>query len=550
MFKCHIQSSAYETVTQAHAYGLVVKQARRWFYANELATIYNFPQPSANVVVGVVSFGGGLFGNVSADGVVTGGDVQAYWTSLGITDQPRVIIKTINGAKNTPISVNDAGTAENTLDIETLGACCPSSKLTIIMYLAPNNLSQFTTVMNSIMNVPVVASGVSYTPSIVSISWGAPEIAFGPLASAINSVLAVAVSKGISVFVATGDNGSNDGVGGTRAYVDFPSSSPNAIACGGTALVCPNNTYDSNTRETAWTGSGGGISTFFSKPSYQSSVRASGRATPDISANADPSTGVAYIVNGSWYVFGGTSIAAPTIAAYFACINCKVFANPLLYRANPSSFHDMLSGSNGKYVAKAGYDNCTGLGSIVGNVLTDVFSSTPVPVIATVISTGLVINITSTTLIVGTTAQLSCTVIPSTATNKTIAWTSTSGAVTVSNTGLVTAVSVGTAIVTAKTTDGTNISVSALITVPIVTALSVSLNASNISLRTGQSYNLVATVFPTNASNKRCSYVSSNSNIAIVSSSGTVVARSRGTATVTVVTADQGRRATCTFVVR
>jgi subtilase family serine protease len=433
--------------------------------------------------------------------------------------------------------VNDAGTAENTLDIETLGACCPSSKLTIIMYLAPNDLSQFTTVMNSIMNVPVVAGDVSYTPSIVSISWGAPEIAFGPLTSAINSVLAVAVSKGISVFVATGDNGSNDGVGGTRAYVDFPSSSPNAIACGGTALICPNNTYDSNTRETAWSSGGGGVSVMFSKPSYQSSVNASGRATPDISANADPSTGVAYIVNGSWYVFGGTSVAAPTIAAYFACMNCKVFANPLLYRANPSSFHDMLSGSNGKYVAKTGYDNCTGLGSIVGNVLADVFSSIPVPVIATVVATGLVINITSTTLIVGTTAQLSCTVIPSTATNKTIAWTS----------GLVTAVSVGTAIVTAKTTDGTNISVSALITVPFITALSVSLNASNRSLNPGQSYILVPTVFPTNASNKSCSYISSNSNIVSVSSSGTVVARSRGTATVTVVTADQGKRATCTF---
>ena len=543
MFKHHVQLSAYGTVKPAHAYGIVAKAARKWFYANELATIYKFPPPTANVVVGVVSFGGGLFGDVSAEGVLTNGDVQAYWTSLGITDQPQVIIKTVGGAQNTAISVDDAGTAENTLDIETIGACCASSKLTIILYLAPNAFTQFTPVMNSIMNEPVVANGISYTPSIVSISWGAPEIAFGPHAIAINNVLATAVSRGISVFVATGDNGSNNGVGGSGAYVDFPSSSPNVVACGGTSLVCASNTYDSSTRETAWTNTGGGISVLFSKPSYQLGIGTSGRSTPDISANADPNTGVAYYVNKSWYIYGGTSVSAATIAAYFACMNCKTFVTPLLYKAPPSSYHDITSGINGKYATRLGYDNCTGFGSIVGNVLANSFGST------TVIAAGLIINTTSVTIAVGNTAQLSCAVIPARATTRTIAWTSNSGAATVSNTGLVTAVSAGIVMITASTTDGTNISVSTRVTIPGVIVSSVSLNATNLALRIGQPYRLVPTVLPSNATNKSCTYTSSNPSVVSVSLSGVLLVQSRGRAILTVTTVDQRRQATCVVTV-
>ena len=543
MFKNHVKPSAYETAKQAHSYGLVSKVSRKWFYANELATIYKFPQPTTNVVVGVVSFGGGLFGDVSAEGVLTNGDVQAYWTSLGITDQPQVIVTTLGGARNTPISVDDAGTAENTLDVETIGACCPSSKLTIILYLAPNALSQFTTVINSIINVPVVVNGKNYTPSIVSISWGAPEIAFGPLTTAVNNVLAAAVSKGISIFVATGDNGSNDGVGGSGAYVDFPSSSPNVIACGGTSLVCPNNNYDSSTRESAWSNGGGGVSILFAKPSYQLGIAASGRSTPDISANADPKTGVAYYIDKSWHVYGGTSISAPTIAAYFACMNCKTFVTPLLYKASAPSFHDITSGINGKYPTKIGYDNCTGFGSIVGNVLANAFGST------TIVAAGLIMSTTSVTIAAGNTAQLSCAIIPATATNKTIAWTSNSVAATVSNTGLVTAVFAGTVIVTASTTDGTNISVSARITIPGISVSSVSLRDTNLALRVGQSYRLVPTVLPANATNKHCTYASANSNVVSVSATGELLAQSRGNALITVTTVDPKKQATCMVTV-
>ena len=227
---------------------------RSWFKPTELATIYNFPTPdlTKSVVVGVVSFGGGLYGSVSASGVVTGGDVQAYWSYLGISpsNMPRVIIKLIDGATNNP---SDSATAENTLDVETIGAVFPSSNLTIILYIAPNSLAAFTSLFTQMLTVPVVVNGVSLTPNYISVSWGAPEIYFGnTLLNSINTVLGSAVSSGINVSVASGDNGSSDGVGSsTSKYCDFPSSSPNVIACGGTNLVSPNYVYDGSTVETA-----------------------------------------------------------------------------------------------------------------------------------------------------------------------------------------------------------------------------------------------------------------------------------------------------------
>jgi kumamolisin len=364
---------------------LTPKSARVWFYADELAKIYKFPKPvyatsASNVTVGVVSFGGGLTGNVSSEGVLTDGDVQAYWTALGIAKQnhPRVIIKTINGAKNNPISVDDDGTAENTLDVETIGACCPTSNLTIILYIAPNSLAEFTNVLNYINTSPVVVSGTSYLPSIVSISWGLTEIYYGSHLANINNVLKSLSAKGVNVCVATGDYGSSNGTDSNN--VDFPSSSPFVIACGGTSLICPNLTYDAETIETGWTGSGGGVSVYFNKPDYQSALSTSKRATPDIALNADPSTGVAFYIFKKWHIYGGTSVAAPTFAAYLAALNATTFANTKLYTAPSTNFNDIKSGINGAFSARAGYDNVTGLGSIVGNLLAPVLTTINVPV--------------------------------------------------------------------------------------------------------------------------------------------------------------------------
>jgi len=113
-------------------------QGQPYFTAKELAQIYGYPapDPSVHFVVGVVSGGAGLFGTVNAEGVLTNGDVQAYWSYIGIpTNQhPRVIVKPIDGATNSPNTGNST-TIENTLDVEAIGGACPSPNLTIILYI-------------------------------------------------------------------------------------------------------------------------------------------------------------------------------------------------------------------------------------------------------------------------------------------------------------------------------------------------------------------------------------------------------------------------------
>jgi subtilase family serine protease len=134
---------------------LIPKISRNYFFANEYASIYNMPSPNltSDINVAVVSFGGGLFGSLSNSGILTNSDCSSYWQYLGIpsTDMPKVVVKTVGGALNNP-QPNDGGTIENTIDVQMIGACCPSSKLTIVLYIAPNSFSSFTNVLNTILN--------------------------------------------------------------------------------------------------------------------------------------------------------------------------------------------------------------------------------------------------------------------------------------------------------------------------------------------------------------------------------------------------------------
>ncbi len=343
---------------------------RSWFYANELVNIYKIPKPTSNkIVISVVSFGGGVYGNIDSKGILTNGDPQKYWKSIGISldNMPIVVIKTISGAINNP-NVQDGGsTIENTIDIQSIGAACPTSNLTTVLYIAPNSFEEFPKIINAILN------DTNFKPNVISISWGAPEVYYSNnLLTSMNNLFAKAISKNINITVASGDYGSNNGVGGTGSYCDFPSSSPNVTACGGTNLKCPNLIYDNNTIETAWSNGGGAISHFFNKPNYQKNLPGTKRLSPDIALNADPNTGVCFLINGNLYIIGGTSIVSPIFAGYLAATNTNKFINPIIYNSNSICFNDIKSGSNGNYTAIKGYDNCTGFGSIKGDILNNV----------------------------------------------------------------------------------------------------------------------------------------------------------------------------------
>jgi kumamolisin len=130
---------------------------------------------------------------------------------------------------------------------------------------------------------------------------------------------------------------------------------------------------------------GGGVSDTFPLPAYQSGAKVpvsvnpshfKGRGVPDISGDADPSTGYQVYVDGRSAVFGGTSAVAPLWAALVALMNAQIgqamgFLNPALYADSPGTdaLHDITSGNNGAYQAGPGWDACTGLGSPNGQRL-------------------------------------------------------------------------------------------------------------------------------------------------------------------------------------
>jgi kumamolisin len=232
-------------------------------------------------------------------------------------------------------------------------------------------------------------------PSIVSISWGSAESNWTAQSlSAFNSAFQDAATMGVTICVASGDDGSTDGVTDGQLHVDFPASSPYALGCGGTNLQVVNG----QPVETVWNeltknegAGGGGVSSVFPVPDYQSSLTlpknsqgTTGRGVPDVAGDADPETGYQVRVDGQNLVIGGTSAVAPLWSGLLARINQAGkkpvgFVHPMLYSGFPKGFHDITSGGNGAsgqpYSAGKGYDVCTGLGTPDGTALSSALTS-------------------------------------------------------------------------------------------------------------------------------------------------------------------------------
>jgi kumamolisin len=178
-----------------------------------------------------------------------------------------------------------------------------------------------------------------------------------------------------------------------EAHVDFPASSPHALACGGTTIK---SSAGSLTSEVVWNdgtsggATGGGVSDVFALPAYQDSANVpvsvnpshfAGRGVPDVSGDADPDTGYQVRVDGSDVVYGGTSAVAPLWSALVALINQSRaqplgYLNPVLYTIGTPGLRDITSGNNGAYKAGKGWDACTGLGSPKGAALLALLDTT------------------------------------------------------------------------------------------------------------------------------------------------------------------------------
>ncbi|MFD8394475.1 protease pro-enzyme activation domain-containing protein [Streptomyces sp. NPDC059680] len=285
-------------------------------------------------------------------------NITAYDNYYGL-GSPTPTVQKVDGGSG---ALGD-GQVEVELDIEVLHAIAPKANVTV--FEGPNSDAGEVDTYQAIVD-----SGIPTT----SISWGAAESA--RTTSGINAVDAVfkaGAAQGLGFYAASGDDGSDDaGDGGTS--VDYPASDPYVTGVGGTRLtVTSSNTWS---REVAWSGGGGGKSSVFKIPSWQTAVQKNAgggyRQVPDVSAHANPSPGVSIYSQGSWSSVGGTSAAAPEWAAFAALYNQQAaaagkarlgFANPALYSASGTGFHDITSGSNGAYSAAAGWDFTTGWGS-------------------------------------------------------------------------------------------------------------------------------------------------------------------------------------------
>jgi kumamolisin len=219
---------------------------------------------------------------------------------------------------------------------------------------------------------------------VTSISWGACETnSASATISSTDTQIKAGTAEGITYYAAAGDSGSDDCQNGTTA-VDYPASDPSVLGVGGTALTTGSGgSYQSETTWNGGTGSatGGGVSTVFTTPSYQTGSNGH-RTVPDVASDADPATGYAIYSAGSWQEFGGTSCAAPMWAGFTALYDATKGTSlgdghQAIYNVGKgssygSAFHDVTSGNNGAYSAGPGYDDVTGWGSYNGANLASV----------------------------------------------------------------------------------------------------------------------------------------------------------------------------------
>jgi kumamolisin len=333
-------------------------QAPQALFPSQVAKAYNFPTgvTGQGQTIGIIELGGGFRQS----------DLTTYFNSIN-TPKPKVSAFSVLGAVNHP-GADPNSDGEVMLDIEVAGAVAHGAR--IVVYFAPNTDQGFHDAIAHAVHDTV------HKPSVISISWGAPESAWTPQATTVmTSALTDAASMGVTVTVAAGDDGSTDGVSDGHDHVDFPASCPFSLACGGTRLeVAANGSISSevvwNDLSTNHGATGGGFSATFNRPTYQNSANPNNkqRGVPDVAGNADPITGYKVLVDGSMEVIGGTSAVAPLWAGLIALVNQKIgthvgFWNPMLYNHLNHDFNDIVSGNNGTFKADKGWDPTTGLGT-------------------------------------------------------------------------------------------------------------------------------------------------------------------------------------------
>jgi kumamolisin len=372
--QAHPRSRGFRPIEEAQAAGQTV------YTAPQVAQLYNFPSSvnGAGECIGILEFGGGY----------TSDDLNTYFQQLGIA-APQITAFSVDGVSNQPQPGADSPDAEVDLDIEMAGSVAPGAQ--IVVYFAPFTEQGWVDAISTAVNDTL------HKPSVISVSWGYAEgydIWTTQAIQAVDQSLQAAAAIGVTVCVASGDDGARDEVDDGLAHVDYPASSEYVLGCGGTTLEASGSQISS---EVVWNdgtsggATGGGISDDIALPSWQQNAKVPpsvnpgghvGRGVPDVAGNADPNTGYQIVSDGMEGAVGGTSAVAPLWAGLVALVNQQLgkpigLLNPLIYSGNipTSGFHDITSGNNditgtlGGYNAEPGWDACTGWGSPNGNAL-------------------------------------------------------------------------------------------------------------------------------------------------------------------------------------
>jgi subtilase family serine protease len=344
----------------------------------DLASAYKLGSGGTGVTVAIVD----AYDDPNAES-----DLAAYRSQYGLAacTTANGCFRKLNGSgQSSPLPTADSGWAgEISLDLDMVSAVCPSCKILLMEASSANDSSLFGAINEA------VTLGAKY----VSNSWGGSEDS-----SQTTTDTQYLNHPGVAITVSSGDDGNG---------AEYPATSRFVTAVGGTSLTKATSTTRGWT-ETVWSGAGSGCSAYDTKPTWQTvTTGCTRRAEADVSAVADPATGLAvYQTYGAsgWSVYGGTSAAAPIIAAVYALAGTPGSSDyPASYPySHQSNLFDITSGNNGscgspQCTAGTGWDGPTGLGTPNG---TAAFAAASTGTTVTVTNPG------SQTGTVGTAASL------------------------------------------------------------------------------------------------------------------------------------------------
>lgn len=285
--------------------------------------------------------------------------------------------------------IPERGTETN-MDVEWLHALAPGAAIQIYYIKNHGDASQWKTL------AAAIRMSALHGAKITSISLGTCEAGKG--ARVVAKAFSAVMKAGMSVFVSSGDDGAHPGPVSQCGHgytLSYPAGDPSVVAVGGTSLDL--NDDRTIAGERAWRFSGGG--NYLTKyvpllrPAWQvapNMPKDKYRWAPDVAFVGDPETGVNVAANGHWTQSGGTSLGAPAWAAIWSLLRQDAAnsgrtlsaAPSVLYRIGNSAqyslaFHDIVSGSNGKYEASAGWDAVTGWGTPDVNNMAAALASGP-----------------------------------------------------------------------------------------------------------------------------------------------------------------------------